>query len=153
MTYSKFPIIPYPMLYWPKLCFFCLNDKRVTVLVNLMTACLDITSAGCAWIRLRKETYFKITKWKHSAWHPVFLKLLCEMSNIVDPDQKEQSHLGLHCLHMPFYWKLWCTKCLDINCTSCIYLLTGNTVFRIFRYHSNSLTEGQETKADKEEQT
>ena len=43
----------------------------------------------------------------------IFLKILGEMANSVDPDQtapstlirlllQEQSDLGLHCLHMPF---------------------------------------------------
>ena len=33
--------------------------------------------------------------------------MLCEMANSVDPDQtapKEQSDLGLHCLHMPCHF-------------------------------------------------
>ena len=35
------------------------------------------------------------------------------MANSVDPDQtapKEQSDLGLHCLHMPFRQKLKCSS-------------------------------------------
>ena len=43
----------------------------------------------------------------------LFLKILREilsdMPNSIDPDQtapKEQSDLGLHCLHMPFCQKL-----------------------------------------------
>ena len=35
------------------------------------------------------------------------VKFLSRMANSIDPDQ-EQSDLGLHCLHMPFYQGLWC---------------------------------------------
>ena len=35
----------------------------------------------------------------------LFLKILSGKANGVDPDQK-QSDLGLHCLHIPFYWQL-----------------------------------------------
>ena len=43
----------------------------------------------------------------------LFLKMLSGMANSVDPDQivpKEQSDLGLHCLHTSFCQKTWCTK-------------------------------------------
>ena len=46
-----------------------------------------------------------------------FLKILSGMANSVDLDQtapKEQSDLGLHCLHMPFCQTLLCTKFQDI---------------------------------------
>ena len=36
-------------------------------------------------------------------------EILSGMTNSVDPDQ-EQSDLGLHCLHMPFFQKLCCMK-------------------------------------------
>ena len=40
----------------------------------------------------------------------LFLKILSGMANSVDPDQTAPSDLGLHCLHMPFCQKLWCSK-------------------------------------------
>ena len=43
----------------------------------------------------------------------LFLKILSAVSNSVDPDQtapEKQSDLGLHCLHMSFCQKLWCSK-------------------------------------------
>ena len=47
-----------------------------------------------------------------------FLKYLVPvsgMANSVDLDQiKKPSDLGLHCLHMAFGQKLWCTKLQDI---------------------------------------
>ena len=42
-----------------------------------------------------------------------FPKILSGRANSVDPDQtapKEQSDLGLHCLHISFCQKLSCTK-------------------------------------------
>ena len=47
----------------------------------------------------------------------VCLKILSVMANSVDPNQtapKEQSDLGLHCLHMPFCQTLCCTKFQNI---------------------------------------
>ena len=43
----------------------------------------------------------------------LFLKMISGMANSVDPDQTAPSGAvwsGLHCLHMPFCQKLWCTK-------------------------------------------
>ena len=45
------------------------------------------------------------------------LKMFSGMAKSVDPDQtapKEQSDLGLHCLHMPFCQTLRCSKFWDI---------------------------------------
>ena len=39
----------------------------------------------------------------------LFCKIHNKMANSVDPDQTEQSDLGLPCLHMSFYQKLLCT--------------------------------------------
>ena len=42
-----------------------------------------------------------------------FLNMISEMANSADPDQtapKEQSDLRMHCLDMPFFQALWCTK-------------------------------------------
>ena len=36
------------------------------------------------------------------------LEILSGMANSVDPDQ---TAVGLHCLHIPFYQTLWCRKC------------------------------------------
>ena len=44
----------------------------------------------------------------------LFLKILGGMANIADPDVKEQSDLGVHCLHMRFCQKLWCIEFFDI---------------------------------------
>ena len=35
------------------------------------------------------------------------VKILIGMVDTVDPDQKEQSDLGLYYLHMPFYQEIW----------------------------------------------
>ena len=43
-----------------------------------------------------------------SIYMQLFLKTLQGITNSVDNDQ--QSNLGLHCLHMAFCQKLWCTK-------------------------------------------
>ena len=61
----------------------------------------------------------------------LFFKVLSEEANSVDPDQtapKEQSDLGLHCLHMPIYWPLWCTNFRTF------------TVFHIRCLHSREFT-------------
>ena len=45
------------------------------------------------------------------------LKMFSGMANSVDPDQtapEEQSDLSLHCLHVAFCQKLWCSKFKDI---------------------------------------
>ena len=41
-----------------------------------------------------------------------YFKILIGMANNVDPDQtaQEQSHLGLHCLHILLCQTLWCSK-------------------------------------------
>ena len=46
------------------------------------------------------------------AFYAVVSKILNGMSNSVDPGQgaQEQSDMVLHCLHLPFCQKLWCTK-------------------------------------------
>ena len=42
----------------------------------------------------------------------LFPEIVSEVTKSVDPDQtaREWSDLGLHCLHTPFYQKLWCMK-------------------------------------------
>ena len=45
------------------------------------------------------------------AFCTVVFKIHSGMANSVDPNQtREQSDLGLHCLHIQFCQTLWCTK-------------------------------------------
>ena len=63
----------------------------------------------------------------------LFLKILSEMANSVDPDQTapEQSDLGLHCLHMSFCHKLKCSIFYGIYCKPAIFHTKINLLFYI----------------------
>ena len=56
---------------------------------------------------LKIQTLYFIPFYLISVFTQLFLKIISGIVNSIDPDQTD---LGLHCLHMPFCQKHWCTK-------------------------------------------
>ena len=69
-----------------------------------------LSFARVPFLLVSKFRYGKCPKILVFVFMQLFLKILGGMANIADPDLKEQSDLGVHCLHMRFCQKLWCEK-------------------------------------------
>ena len=100
--------------HWPLLtltCFSCLAEQYLVCAFSS----ISWTSPAVARAIPRLSLFFM----------QLFPNILSEMANSVDPDQtapfwlKEQSDLGLHCLHMPFCQKIWHTnfRTFTIKCS------------------------------------
>ena len=75
---------------------------------------------------LKIRTLYTILFLHNFFFYAVVSKILSGMANSVDPDQTAPD-LGLHCLHMPFCWELWCTKFYDIYFNQ-IKIFTGQAL-------------------------